>query len=125
MIFSLPVPPGVNNLFATVTIKGKSRRIISREYKAWREAAAGILSRYTLDPLPKPYGAHIRLNVNHRCDIDGKPKAILDALVTAGIIVDDCWLNKLIVERDRSVEACTVEIWSIEDQLHTVLGEVG
>lgn len=107
--FQLPVPPGVNNLFATYN----GRRIISREYKAWRGVAAGILSRYTLDPLPKPYGCHIRLNVNHRCDIDGKPKAILDALVTAKIISGDQWINKLIVDRDRSVEACHVEIWSL------------
>lgn len=115
MFVNLPVPPGVNNLFASVIIKGKQRRIITREYKAWREVASLILARYSHDALPKPYGCHIRLNVNHKCDIDGKPKAILDALVNAKIISGDQWLNRLIVERDRSVQDCVVEIWSIEE----------
>ncbi len=109
----LPVPPGVNNLFASVIIKGKPRRIISRDYKAWREKAAKILDRYVTEPLPKPYGAHIRVHVNHCSDIDGRIKAVLDALVTAKIIIGDQWINTLRVDRDLSIPECSVEIWSL------------
>jgi Holliday junction resolvase RusA-like endonuclease len=115
MTFDLPLPPGVNNLFASILIKGKQRRIITRDYKAWREQAAKVLDCYSADPLPKPYGAHIRVNVNHRSDIDGRIKAVLDALVTANVIVGDQWLNTLRVDRDPTVRECTVEVWSMAE----------
>jgi crossover junction endodeoxyribonuclease RusA len=113
--FDLPTPPSTNNLFASVVIKGKPRRIVTRDYKAWREKAAKILDRYVTEPLPKPYGAHIRVHVNHCSDIDGRIKAVLDALVTAKIITGDQWINRLIIERDRTVRECSVEVWSMAE----------
>lgn len=91
-------------------------RFPSPAYKAWKKEAAAILSRYvSLPQLAKPYGVHIRLNLNHQSDIANREKALCDALVTAKIITDDCWVNKIIIERDRTVEGAVVEVWSIEE----------
>ncbi len=112
VIISLPMPPSANMMFAT-DFRTK-RRFLSKEYAAWKKRAAEKLESYTALPkLEKPYGVHIRLNLNHQGDIANREKACCDALVTAGIIVGDQWINTLRIDRDRTVSECEVEIWSL------------
>ena len=89
-------------------------RFPSGAYKAWKKQAAEIFERYVgLPKLEKPYAVHIMLNLNHQGDIANREKAVCDALVTAGIIVGDQWINTLRIDRDRTVEGCRVEVWSL------------
>jgi len=112
MTFDLPTPPSTNSLFAT-DFKTK-RRFISKEYAAWKKNVSDILGRYvSLPKLEKPYAVHILVNINHRSDVDGRAKAVLDALTEASLIIDDRWVNTLRVDRDPSVEGCRVELWSL------------
>lgn len=112
MTFDLPVPPSTNSLFAT-DFKTK-RRFISKDYAAWKKKTADILGRYVALPkLEKPYAVHILVNINHRSDVDGRAKAVLDALSDAKLIIDDRWVNTLRVDRDQTVEGCRVELWSL------------
>lgn len=114
MTFDLPMPPSTNNLFATFVQKGKTRRIPTREYKAWRKLAADVLgaqyARYGSPAVHKPVALHIRLNLNHKGDIANREKAITDLLVEHLDMPDDCWVDRIVIERDRTVEAAVVSI---------------
>jgi Holliday junction resolvase RusA-like endonuclease len=110
--FDLPVPPSTNNLF--VTDKRTHKRFPSPAYKAWRKAAGDILgaqyARYGEPAVHKPISLHIRLNVNHQSDIANREKALIDLLVAHLDMPDDCWIDRIVIERDRTVEACVVSI---------------
>ena len=106
---SLPMPPSTNNLFATVN----GRRVVSRDYNMWRKTAYELLRLFKGKPIEKPYGVHIRLDLNHKSDIDNRVKPILDALVASETICGDQWVNTIRVDRDHSVNECQVEVWSL------------
>jgi hypothetical protein len=114
-VAELPMPPSANNLFATVIVKGKERRIISRAYKAWREtAAASLLEQWRASDQPtidKPYAVHIELNLNHQGDIANREKAITDLLVaTIPGFPGDQWVNRMLIERNREIAGARVEV---------------
>lgn len=109
MNISLPMPPSTNNLFATVN----GRRVVSRDYNMWRKTAYELLRLFKGKPIEKPYGVHIRLDLNHKSDIDNRVKPILDALVASETICGDQWVNTIRVDRDHSVNECQVEVWSL------------
>ena len=113
MIYHLPMPPSVNGMFAT-DFKTK-RRFISKDYTSWKKKAGDIVALHRVKGIPKPYGVHIRLNLDHRGDVDNRCKPILDLLVQQGVIVGDQWVNTIRIDRDRSIPECTVEVWTIED----------
>lgn len=110
MTFDLPMPPSSNNMFATF----RGRRIISREYKAWRAEAGPILgaqyARYGAPAVHKPVHLRIRLNMNHKGDIANREKAITDLLVATLDMPDDRYIDRIVIERDRSVAAALVTI---------------
>lgn len=115
MIITLPLPPSVNTMFANVLIRGKQRRVKSAAYRQWSVTVAGLLRLFPRHHIPAPYGVHIRINVNRRSDIDNRVKAILDALVKAGVIRGDNWIDDCRVTRDCTVDACEVEIWPLQN----------
>lgn len=112
MTFDLPMPPSANMMFAT-DFKTK-RRFISKQYAAWKKSAGETLgeqyARYGSPALHKPIALHIRLNVNHKSDIANREKAITDLLVAHLDMPDDCWIDRILIERDRTVEAAVVSI---------------
>lgn len=127
MIFTadLPMPPSANGLFTEVTIKGKTRRITSRAYKAWKaEAGDALLKQWEAAERPsigKPYAIHISLNVNHQSDIFNREKAITDLFVaTIPGFPDDCWINQGVVARDRTVEGARVEVMTLPSEVRSI-----
>lgn len=92
-LFSIPVPPTTNNLFATV---GR-RRVQTREYKSWLEAAGWQIKTQRV---PKVEGdVKVTLVITRptvTSDLDNRIKPILDSLVKFGVIDDDtqvCAIN--------------------------------
>jgi len=93
IILDLPWPPSVNSYWRHPT-RGPlaGRHLISERGRAYRRAVMAEVARRTL--LQKPAG---RLSVhvdafppdNRRRDLDNIGKALLDALVHAGVIADD------------------------------------
>lgn len=114
MTFDLPMPPSVNNLFSTIVIKGKSRRIITREYKAWKaQAAAALAPQYAAYGGPavhRPVHLKIALGMGYRGDIANREKAITDLLVEHVEMPDDRYIERITIERDQSVEGARVTI---------------
>lgn len=114
MTFDLPMPPSTNGLFSTVTIKGKLRRLITRDYKAWKLAAAEALgpqyAAYGAPSVHRPVHLKIVLGMGYRGDIANREKAITDLLVANIDMPDDRYIERLVIERDQSIEGARVTI---------------
>lgn len=111
MILKMPLPPSLNNMFATYN----GRRIPSREYKAWKQAAAPVLMdqwRAAGGDVPgKSYALHYRFNIDHKSDIGNREKAATDLLVaTIPGFPGDQWCDEITIRRDRTVDGAVVEI---------------
>jgi Holliday junction resolvase RusA-like endonuclease len=103
----LPLPPSLNNAF----INSPRGRYSSPAYKAWQFLAAERLTLQSWDMPSPPYGVTIRVNINHKSDIDNRVKPVLDLLVKHGVLTGDQWVNAIHVYRDRTVDGCTVEFF--------------
>jgi len=106
---SLPMPPSSNHLFATYN----GRRIISREYKAWRTEAGFIIGNAWRSQGSPRFDKHLSLTIhiglNYRGDISNRIKAIEDALgESIPEFPDDRWIDKLEVERTPGIEGARV-----------------
>jgi len=98
-------------MFATYN----GRRIISREYKAWKASAAPMLIDQWQQQdraLPgKHYALHYRFNVNHQSDIGNREKAATDLLVsTIPGFPGDQWVDQISIARDRTIDGAIVEV---------------
>lgn len=118
LTIAFPLPPSLNNAFATVTVKGKSRRIPSREYKAWKASAQGpVIDQWVGQGQPKissPFALHYRFNIDHKSDIGNREKCATDLLVsTIPGFPGDQWCNRITIERDRSIDGAIVEVRSL------------
>jgi crossover junction endodeoxyribonuclease RusA len=94
---TLPFPPGVNNLFATV---GK-RRVRSKRYREWSSAAwLAAMQQPRPDAIQGPFIASFLVTRpdKRKRDLDGLLKAPLDFLVELGLIDDDSMAQSLTIE---------------------------
>lgn len=85
----LPPPISTNHLFANVPGRG---RITSKEYQAWKKAAAQLLTAQRCPRFTTPVYISImvgEVDVGAAMDSDNTLKAAIDALKGAQIIVDD------------------------------------
>lgn len=106
---SLPLPPSANNLFANAAAGG---RYPTKEYKQWLRGAGWIVqaekSKQGIPSEPeqkKPYEVTLVFGMTRQRDIDNGIKAVLDLMKKQGIISDDRWVDRLIVERLRQKPA--------------------
>lgn len=111
LTLSFDIPPSLNNAFATFN----GRRIISREYKAWKKVAGEQISKQisVIPTIPLHYSLHYRFNVNHRSDIGNREKCATDLLVAMKLIPGDQWCDRITIERDRSIAGALVTVEAI------------
>lgn len=124
--FALPLPPGVNNQYATVN----GRRVLSREAQRWKKEALRALDRVTL---PEQFVAtlqsgYLALFIDFyfetplRRDLDGGLKITQDVICQAlGIddrrVVDIHLVKRIDPLRPRiEVEVEALEDWAFEDE---------
>lgn len=101
IVFDLPFPPGVNNLFPTVWAGDKLRRVKSKDYRSWLSEAGWMIPRAAKGAVPGHFNARLVFDRPGpgRIDVDGRIKAVLDVLKTSTVIKDDslaedvsaCW----------------------------------
>lgn len=111
---NLPRPISVNNLFANVRGKG---RVSSGRYQTWKWQAAAMLQDQK--PLQKHTGAvnlFIRvgeIGTNARLDLDNCAKAVIDCLVSHGIIEGDSrrFVREINLAWVMHLDGVCVEIW--------------
>lgn len=109
----LSFPPSVNNLFATV---GR-RRIVSKEYAAWRVENGWEIQRQRPGSLRGPVRLDIKLQTGRLIDASNAVKALEDLLVTHGVIEGDGpkHVQDLRVRFDARVTGAVVEIFPIPE----------
>jgi len=86
-----PVPPSSNKMFFPVATRGRSRMVISPEYKKWRECLA-FLDWDPCDPFRHKVFLVLEIQSGQsliKADCDNLIKAPIDALVRHGILIDD------------------------------------
>lgn len=115
LTLALPLPPSLNNAYASFN----GNRIPSRQLKAWKKAAkALVIEQWEQQGRPaisKPYALHYRINVNHQSDIGNREKCATDLLVaTIPGFPDDKWVNRITIERDRSIDGAIVVVEALE-----------
>ena len=86
--YLLPWPPSVNKALTV----SRGRKVLSPKTRKWQNLAAEELSLQKPEPVKSPAWITIVLypQDKRRFDIDNKVKSVLDALVAAKVIEDDC-----------------------------------
>lgn len=96
MLFTVPVPPSTNHLFANIPGKG---RVKSAEYKQWISTAGWLAKTATVGrPALKRCAVTYRVPENGRRDLDNYAKPLGDMLQAVGVIENDKHIRKIVIE---------------------------
>jgi len=102
------IPPSLNNLYATIEVEGRSRRVLSSAANDWKRTAgliirnAATLQQWTCERKTPLYVEILFASPTVlRWDIDGKAKLLIDALCEA-MGLDDRYVMHLDLEKVRS-----------------------
>lgn len=120
--YRLPLPPTANNLFPTVVIGGRARRVKSKEYRKWLAAAAKAAKEQGLARVPSPVAISVTIEGGPKFrrsrDLDNGFKGVVDFLKQAGAIENDnlCHVVRLVADfvRVAGESGCVVTIASVE-----------
>ncbi|WP_395443596.1 RusA family crossover junction endodeoxyribonuclease [Caulobacter sp. UC70_42] len=93
---SLPYPPSANRLWRAV----KGRNIKSAAYREWEGRALVAIAQQRPGHIDGPYSIHIEATRpdRRRRDLGNLEKPLSDALVSAGVVRDDCEAVRILVE---------------------------
>jgi crossover junction endodeoxyribonuclease RusA len=98
----LPVPPSANSYWRSVSIGGRSRVLLSKRGREYKQLVRGIAIRERV----QRFGAHVRVELaivihfpdKRRRDVSNTVKAAEDSL-KGWAFVDDEQVDRLVVER--------------------------
>jgi len=102
LILDLPFPPSVNHYYRSPTRGALAgRHLISQAGRTYRAQVKADVQRVTLTPVTGRLAVHVDAFPpdNRRRDLDNIGKALLDALVHAGVITDDGDIDQYSVTR--------------------------
>ncbi len=113
LAFSIPMPPSANSLFAT-DFKTK-RRFMSKQYKAWRDAASVQLKadwqRTGSPKFERHLSLTVHLGLNYASDIDNRLKPLMDLLAKSiPDFPDDRYVDRISIERVKGITDARVLI---------------
>jgi Holliday junction resolvase RusA-like endonuclease len=109
-VFTLQMPPGVNNLYANRRGGGRFR---TERYEGWTEEAGWLVRQQRVPPIGGPVALSICAGIPKRKrDLDGIFKATCDLLTDCEIIEDDSLIVEIGGKWDRAVApgemVCTI-----------------
>lgn len=101
------MPPSLNNIYRSVTIKGITRRVLTGDAKAWKQSTtiiirnAGMLQGFALHP-KQAFEIEVLYQAPNVLvwDVDGKGKLLIDSFCEA-FGVDDRYLMELHQRKQR------------------------
>lgn len=98
----LPLPPSSNVLYATNFMT--RRRFPSKAYLKWKKTASGIVPKIFSGLLKGRISAEYAITFpedKRKRDLENYVKAISDLLVEHKIIVDDSYIDRMLLTRDK------------------------
>jgi len=108
------IPPSLNNIYRSVTIKGIARRVLTGDAKQWKKDATTIIRNagrlHDFDIQPKqPFKIEVLYQAPNVLvwDVDGKAKLLVDSFCEA-FGVDDRYLMELHQRKQRG--PCAVRL---------------
>lgn len=111
VVLTLPYPPSANRYWRH--LPGRSRPVLSREAKEYREQVAGcVLEARAAKHLP----CRLSMDVTAHCpdyrrrDLDNLLKQLQDALQGAGVFADDGQIDDLRIRRGEPCKGGKVEV---------------
>lgn len=108
----LPFPPSVNGLYLNKPGRG---RVATPEYRAWKEQAGWELKAQKPPKMDARCTIEIHIDDKRQGDAGNREKAVVDLLVSHGVIVDD---SKKYVKGTycgwETIEGCRVRIKPVE-----------
>lgn len=108
VVLHLSLGPSVNNLYYNRVGHG---RILTKEYRAWREAAGRELVAQRPGSVTGPYTLHIVLpKLPPNSDPDNRIKCLSDALQDHGVIANDKHCRGIQLDRDDEAELVRIEV---------------
>lgn len=117
------MPPSLNNLYCTITVKGISRRVLTGDAKKWKADAtviirnAGRLQGFDIAP-KSPFAITVLYQAPNVLvwDVDGKAKLLVDSLCDA-FGIDDRYLMELHQRKQRGPCAVALKVWGLQEDV--------
>lgn len=114
------MPPSLNNIYRSVTIKGISRRVLTGDAKAWKQSAttiircAGNAQGFAIQP-KHPFRIEVLYQAPNVLvwDLDGKGKLLIDSLCDA-FGIDDRYLMELHQRKQRGPQSVRMRVMVME-----------
>lgn len=112
IVIDLPVPPSVNRIWRA-NRAGPKKVSLSPEYKAWKDHADRLTMTTAqfrgLKTIVGPFEVKIIIQ-RQRGDLDNRAKGILDWLQSRGVVVDDKYCERLVMEWGEAPAGCRVTV---------------
>lgn len=117
-VFTLPWPPTANN--SKVPMWKQRKMVSSQDLRTYHTIAVLTIRGLRMIPLEPPYKVTLELHAPKRVgrhDIMNYEKAVTDSMVKAGLITDDCRIDRFEIERfpkfkDGRVIVTVTERWT-------------
>lgn len=108
IVIGLPIPPSSNSLFANA----KKGRVRTKNYNAWRTEAGWMLKQQKPKPIQGPVSIAYEVEDAGRGDLDNYAKAVLDVLVSHGMIEGDgrAVVRKISMEWVPGIVGCRITV---------------
>lgn len=104
-VYSLPVPPSTNNLFASAPGRG---RVKTPHYTRWLTQAGWLIKLAKQPKIEGAYKLRITVPQKTRADLDNMIKPLVDVLVSMGATSDDKHLRSISIRREEAEKAALV-----------------
>lgn len=107
--YEMPLPISTNNIFFNLPQGGRGK---TARYKKWLHDAGMMLVCQRAKPVMGQVEINIVVSEKSRCDPDNAIKALLDAIVSRGLIEDDSprFVRRLTLERSDKIEGSLITI---------------
>lgn len=110
----IPEIISVNELRRPANVKGKFRLVDSREYLNWKSQMGYVLNSQRPGIVEGPYALTITVSSKWRGDIGNVEKQVSDLLKSHGVIDDDKFAQRILIERG-DVDGVRVMVCSTKD----------
>jgi|SRR6185437_6965617 len=113
-VFTIPVPPSLNNAFFNRPRKGRTK---TTEYKNWLEAAAWEIRSQRVPVIAGEVKVSLLIRrPNKSSDLDNRLKGCLDAMQKAGVIENDNRVVELFARWTNEGKGCQVTVYSASEE---------